>query len=60
MIEKLFNAITEKNQQIVEAMKLFGKDYWWVENELKVIRGMQDAFQIIAGHSYTDHLLAHY
>ena len=58
MIEKLFEAITAKNMRIVEMMELFGDDHWHVKNEIHVIEGMKDAFEIIAGHSYTDHLLA--
>lgn len=58
MIEKLYDAITEKNAQVVEMMRLFGEDHWLVQKEITVISGMRDAFEIIAGHSYTDHLLA--
>ena len=58
MVEKLFNKITEKNHHLVEMMNLFGEDYWLVEKEALVINGMKDAFEIIAGHSYTDHLLS--
>lgn len=57
MVEKLFKAITEKNCHLVEMMNLFGEDYWLVKEKLLEINGMQEAFQIIAGHSYTDHLL---
>lgn len=57
MIDKLFEAITNKNHHVVEMMNLFGEDYWLVKDMLHEIRGMQDAFEIIAGHSYTDHIL---
>ena len=58
MVEKLFNAITEKSYHLVELMNLFGKDYWLVNKEVLVINGMKDAFEIIAGHSYAEHLLS--
>lgn len=57
MIEKLFNAIADKNAQAVELMNLFGEDYWYVTQMMHEIRGMQDAFEIIAGHTYTDHII---
>lgn len=57
MIEKLFKAISEKNNKLVELMNLFGDDYWYAQNMLREIEGMKEAFQIIAGHSYTDHLI---
>ena len=57
MIEKLFKAISEKNDKLVELMNLFGDDYWYVQSMLREIEGMKEAFQIIAGHSYTDHLI---
>lgn len=58
MVEKLYEAITEKNTHTVEMMRLFGKDHWYVQKEIMVIDGMKEAFEVIAGHSYTDHLLA--
>lgn len=58
MVEKLYEAITEKNIHIAEIMKVFGEDYWYVQKEILVLNGMRDAFEVIAGHSYTDHLLA--
>lgn len=58
MIEKLYDAITEKNMYTVEMMRLFGDDHWLVQKEILVLDGMKDAFNVIAGHSYTDHLLA--
>ena len=58
MIEKLYDAITEKNVHVVEMMRLFGEDHWYVHKEIMVIDGMKEAFEVIAGHSYTDHLLA--
>lgn len=58
MVEKLFEAITAKNAYLVELIEMFGSDYWYVQKEVLVINGMKDAFEIIAGHSYTDHLLA--
>ena len=57
MIEKLFDAITEKNRKLVELMEVFGEDYWYVNQLTIEIRGMQNAFEIIAGHTYTDHVL---
>ena len=58
MIEKLYQAITEKSAHIVEVMNAFGEHYWYVQKEILVLDGMKDAFEVIAGHSYTDHLLA--
>lgn len=58
MVEKLYDAITDKNIQIVEMMNMFGDDYWYVKDQVRVLEGMRAAFEIIAGHSYTDHLLA--
>ena len=58
MVEKLFEAITVKNAHIVEMMDVFGDDYWYVKNQMLVVDGMKDAFEIIAGCSYTDYLLS--
>ena len=58
MIEKLFEAISEKADKYAEHVKMFGRDHWMVQNELQVLNGMEEAFKIVAGHSYTDHLLA--
>ena len=58
MVEKLYDAITDKNIHIVEIMNMFGDDYWYVKDQIRVLDGMKTAFEIIAGHSYTDHLLA--
>ena len=57
MIEKLFEAIAIKNAKLVELMEAFGEDYWYVNQLAIEIRGMQNAFEIIAGHTYTDHVL---
>ena len=58
MVEKLFEAIAAKNAHYVELIAMFGSDYWYAQKELLVINGMKDAFEIIAGHSYSDHLIA--
>lgn len=57
MIEKLFDAITEKNHKLVELMEMFGENYWYANQLAIEIRGMQNAFEIIAGHTYTDHVI---
>lgn len=57
MVDKLFEAIAKRTHHLVEIMNLFGEDYWLVDIELREINGMQEAFKIIAGHSYTDHLI---
>lgn len=58
MVEKLFEAITAKNEYLVDLINTFGSDYWYVEKETLVINGMKDAFEIVAGQSYTDYLIA--
>ena len=57
MVEKLFDAITSKNSKLLEMVELFGEDHWYVRKMLDELFGMREAFQIIAGHSYTDHLI---
>ena len=57
MVEKLFEAITNKNRKLLEMVELFGDDYWYVRKMLDELSGMREAFQIITGHSYTDHLI---
>ena len=58
MIEKLFEAISEKADKFAEHTKMFGRDHWLVQKELQMLNGMEDAFKVIAGCSYTDYLLA--
>lgn len=58
MVEKLFEAISEKADQYTAHATMFGRDHWMVQNELQVLNGMEAAFKIVAGHSYTDHLIA--
>ena len=57
MIEKLYEASATKSAYIVELMDAFGEDYWYVQHEILVVDGMKDAFNIVAGCSYTDYLL---
>ena len=58
MIEKLFEEIRSKTLKYAEDKKLFGGEHFLVQNELRHIIGMEYAFEIIAGHSYTSHLIA--
>lgn len=57
VVEKLYEAIATKNAHIVEMMDVFGDDYWYVKNQILIVDGMKDAFEIIAGCSYTNYLL---
>ena len=58
MVEKLFEAISEKAELHAKHAKMFGRDHWMVQKELQVLNGMDEAFKVISGHSYTEHLTA--
>ena len=44
MVEKLYDAITDKNIQIVEMMNMFGDDYWYVKDQVRAPRSWITCF----------------
>ena len=57
-IEELYERIMEEKRKYVRLKNLFGKDHFIPKNMIHVIMGMEKAFEVIAGHSAADHLLA--
>jgi Zn-finger domain-containing protein len=55
-IEALYEYIMERKRLYLRRRKLLG-DREYVENMLREIYGMEVAFEIIAGHSFTQHLI---
>lgn len=56
-VEKLFNAIKEETEKYVELFAIFSGDDPIMERMCSKIYGMQEAFSIVAGMSYTDYLI---
>ena len=57
MVEQLFDAIGIMSAKFADDVALLGKNHSVVQRELQRLNGMQDAFEVIAGCSYTDYLL---
>lgn len=57
-VELLYQTIKEETQKYVEFIDMCGKDHPVAKKMCAQICGMQKAFQIVAGVSYTDYLLA--
>ena len=58
MVEQLFDAIRIMSVKFADDVALFGKNHIIVERELQRLNGMEYAFEVIAGCSYTDYLFA--
>lgn len=57
-IEVLYERIREEKRKYVRLKNLFGEDHFIPKSMIPVISGMEKAFEIIAGHSATEHFLA--
>lgn len=57
-IENLANAIKTETKKYLKLEELFGKDHPMTVHVGAEIYGMQKAFKIITGTSYTDYLLS--
>ena len=58
MVEQLFDAIRIMSVKYAEDVALLGKNHFIVERELQRLNGMEYAFEVVAGCSYTDYLFA--
>ena len=58
IIERLFNIISERSLKWMEYKELFGEDDDITQHIFNSICGLDEAFEIISGHSYTTHLIA--
>ena len=58
MVEQLFDAIRVMSEKFAQDVALLGKNHIVVERELQRLSGMEYAFEVIAGCSYTDYLFA--
>ena len=56
-IELLYQHIKEQGRRYMWYKEEFGLDNRLTNNTLQNIIGLQEAFEIIAGHSYTTHLI---
>ena len=56
-IEKLFNIIIERQHKWDEYRKLFGENHYMTDMVFRSLDGLEEAFNIIAGHSFTEHLI---
>lgn len=57
-VELLYQTIREETQKYLELIEMVGKDHPMTKRYCIRICGMQDAFKIVAGISYTDYLIA--
>lgn len=57
-IEALYLAIKDETLKYKELIDMVGKDHPMTKRYCIRICGMQDAFKIVAGTSYTDYLIA--
>jgi hypothetical protein len=57
-VELLYQTIREETQKYMELVDMCGKDHPMAKRVCAQICGMQKAFKIITGVSYTDYLLA--
>lgn len=57
-VELLYQTIREETQKYMELVDMCGKDHPMSKRVCAQICGMQKAFKIITGVSYTDYLLA--
>lgn len=56
-IEILFELIKERIHKVCVYQEMFGDDDFLTTSALKSLVGLEEAFCIIAGHTYTEHLL---
>lgn len=56
-IELLYQHIKEQNRRYMWYKEEFGLNHELTKSILQNIFGLQEAFEIIAGHSYTAHLI---
>ena len=56
-IEVLYNTIQERKHQWSEYVKLFGEDHCLTKGVFETIWGLEEAFKLISGRSYTSVLL---
>ena len=56
-VEKLFEYITEETKKYVEMIETLGSDHPMARKYCAQICGMQKAFSVIAGISYTEYLI---
>ncbi len=52
-IEVLYNTIQERTHQWSEYVKLFGEDHTLTKGVFNTIWGLEEAFKLISGRSYT-------
>lgn len=52
-IEELYNTIAERTHQWNEYVKLFGKDHAITKGVFDSLWGLEEAFKILSGRSYT-------
>lgn len=57
-IETLFNTIKERSHKWMEYKEMFGDHHILTESVFNSLTGLEEAFQMAAGHSYTTHLIA--
>ena len=57
-VEKLFEIIKEEINKYVDMVHQFGADHPMTKNYCSQIHGMQKAFEIISGTSYTNYLIS--
>lgn len=52
-IEVLFNTIKDRQKQWCKYRDLFGEDYFLTKEIFNSLYGLEEAFQILSGRSYT-------
>lgn len=55
IIEKLYDAITAKQEKYMSALETLGSDNTLTLIYFRELEGMKEAFEIVAGESYIDY-----
>lgn len=58
VIKDLFDAIQEKQEKFVFYKEIFGEDDVLTKITLHELNGMEEAFQLVAGMSFTQYLIS--
>lgn len=58
-IEALFNTIKDRQHKWCKYKELFGEDDALTQDVFKSLYGLEEAFVLLSGHTYTDHLIAY-
>ena len=58
-IETLFNTIKDRQHKWCKFKEMFGEDDELTKSVFNSLYGLEEAFILLSGHTYTDHLIAY-